>query len=118
MAGKMIKFEYDGQDCEGDYAETLEVSTHFVVCPRCQGKGSTTNPAIDGNGLNDESLGDPDFMEYYLGGVYDIACPECNSERVIAVANEDDPNYEKWLEMETAAQEMRQEIAHEQRMGY
>lgn len=57
----------------------------FVACPRCEGRGTHVNPAVDGNGISREEmdeLGD-DFLEDYLGGVYDVACEECHGERVV-----------------------------------
>lgn len=57
----------------------------FAVCPRCEGRGSHVNPAIDGNGITGDEmdeLGD-DFREDYLSGVYDVACEECHGERVV-----------------------------------
>jgi len=56
----------------------------YAVCPNCRGKGSHVNRAIDGNGLTREDFEeDPDFMEDYLNGVYDVPCDECQGMRVV-----------------------------------
>jgi hypothetical protein len=62
----------------------------YVVCPRCEGHGSHVNPNIDGNGLTaDDFMEDPDFMDDYLTGVYDVSCYECNGLRVVVVLDEE-----------------------------
>lgn len=69
---------------------TVELPSKFEVCHRCKGKGTHVNPSIDGNGLTYEDFQeDPDFMESYLKGHYDIRCEECGGERVIAILDED-----------------------------
>jgi len=58
---------------------------NWGVCPRCQGKGEHSNPAIDGNGITSSEmaeLGD-DFLEDYMRGVYDVTCHECRGERLV-----------------------------------
>jgi hypothetical protein len=54
----------------------------WIICPVCEGEGKTVNPAIDGNGITasemDEILNDdPEFIDDYIGGLYDIACRAC-----------------------------------------
>lgn len=69
--------------------EGLELPGHFVVCPLCDGTGTTVNPAIDGNGLTSEDFAeDPDFAEAYWRGDYDVRCRECGGERVVAEVDE------------------------------
>lgn len=54
-----------------------------IVCPRCKGEGTVTNPEVDGPGISQERFEeDPDFEEDYMSGVYDIICPECRGKRV------------------------------------
>ena len=68
--------------------------TRFAVCPRCEGRGTHVNPAVDGNGLSAEDfdeLGD-DFRDDYFGGVYDVACSECHGQRVVPACIRDDCN--------------------------
>jgi hypothetical protein len=56
----------------------------YIVCPVCEGEGTTVNPNIDCNGLSAEDFrDDPDFAEDYMSGVYDITCKACNGLRVI-----------------------------------
>lgn len=56
----------------------------FILCPVCEGHGTTVNPDIDANGLTAEDFADdPDFAEDYMNGVYDIPCRACNGLRVI-----------------------------------
>jgi len=63
----------------------------YVACPTCRGSGTHVNPAVDGNGLTAEDideLGGDDFMEDYLGGVYDVICDECRGLRVVPKCEE------------------------------
>lgn len=69
----------------GDF-ENVQLPGKMEVCPRCEGKGSHVNPAVDGNGLTREDFDeDPDFAEDYFGGVFDICCEECKGMRVVCV---------------------------------
>jgi len=85
---------YDEKRIDGEWVETcetLEVPEKFAVCPRCEGKGTHTNPNIDGNGITSEEmheLGD-EFREDYLKGVYDVRCERCKGLRVITVVDYD-----------------------------
>jgi len=94
--------------------------TKYVVCPRCKGNGSHTNPSIDGNGLSDEYLADIDFMEDYMAGNYDVTCHRCNGLRVVKevdwhhVNKETRKLYDEYLE-EAANYEA--ECAAERRWG-
>lgn len=61
------------------------MTERFAVCPTCEGRGTHVNPSIDAHGITAEEmdeLGD-DFREDYMGGVYDVACAECNGLRVV-----------------------------------
>jgi RecJ-like exonuclease len=61
----------------------------YEVCDRCDGKGTHTNPAIDGNGISPEEFReDPDFEEAYFRGDYDVSCSVCHGQRVVAVVDE------------------------------
>lgn len=57
----------------------------YVVCPRCEGEGTHVNPDVDGNGLTSSDLEElgPDFLDDYLGGMYDVTCRRCNGKRVV-----------------------------------
>lgn len=64
----------------------MELPAKHELCPRCEGRGSHVNPAIDENGINpQEFIDDPEFEENYFGGLYDVACYECKGLRVITV---------------------------------
>ena len=57
--------------------DTLET----LKCPVCNGKGTTVNPNIDDRGLcSDDFLDDPEFVENYMDGVYDIQCRACEGK--------------------------------------
>jgi hypothetical protein len=84
-------FTFEQWDAQRELAELAgqrgdqTMSTRFIVCPTCEGRGTHVNPAVDGNGLTAEDmaeLGD-DFREDYLGGVYDVRCEECKGDRVV-----------------------------------
>ena len=60
-----------------------EVYLTADVCPGCNGTGKHVHRGIDGNGLSEEDLSDPQFMEDYFGGVYDVTCETCNGLRVV-----------------------------------
>lgn len=56
----------------------------WMVCPVCEGEGTTVDPAIDGNGLTREDFDeDPDFGESYWSGAFDITCRACKGKRVV-----------------------------------
>lgn len=66
----------------------VDLPGRYEVCPRCEGRGSIVNPSVDGNGLDANAFAeDPDFKEAYFSGVYDIHCPECHGQKVVAVAD-------------------------------
>jgi len=58
-------------------------SQTYILCPVCQGHGTTVNPNIDANGLTAEDFDDPDFAESYRNGEYDIPCRGCDGKRVV-----------------------------------
>lgn len=76
------------QDEDG---EEYILVTKMEVCPTCQGTSTIVNPAIDGNGITGEEMDElgEDFREDYLKGVYDVPCPECKGQNVIAVPDPD-----------------------------
>lgn len=77
------RFEFTLVESGGDEVE-VSLPAVFVVCHRCEGKGTHVNPAIDGNGLSREDFdADPDFAEGYMRGDYDIACQTCKGLRVV-----------------------------------
>ncbi len=69
---------------------------HWVICDRCEGHGYVLNPNIGEHAYGreefDEAFPDDEDgpfnprAEYFKrGGIYDVACPECNGGRVWAV---------------------------------
>jgi hypothetical protein len=68
---------------------TLDLPATREKCQTCDGKGTHVNPSIDGNGLPQECVDDPEFMADYMGGVYDVQCEECKGERIVLVVDRD-----------------------------
>lgn len=87
------------------------------VCPCCDGKGKYVNPSIDSHGISPEEFHeDPDFMEDYFRGTYDVTCMTCNGRTTVLVPST--------AEGQKALQEVMQEDADhraevdaERRMG-
>lgn len=69
-------------------------------CDRCDGTGAHVDPAIDGNGLSEESQSDPEFMGDYMAGNYDVPCEECKGEKIVLVIDREatDPEMLKLLD--------------------
>ena len=63
---------------------------HWTLCPLCRGKGTVVNPSLDAGGLDMDGWRgeDPDFVEDYLSGAYDITCPQCLGRTTVAVCDE------------------------------
>lgn len=89
-----IRFDVENQ--KGELVELVLPAT-FEVCPRCRGKGTHVNPAVDGSGLSQEDFdeGGPEFFEDYMSGVYDVACYECGGKRLVEA-----PDFSKWTDAE------------------
>ena len=89
-------FGADEDDCfavlDGDaepIGDAFLLPTHKEVCSRCRGEGVHDHPAFS-NGLTQEDFDeDPDFLEDYRAGVYDVPCEECRGLRVVDVIDED-----------------------------
>jgi len=74
QAKKPVLFLDDGP---GKYKQ-VELPTKWEVCPICDGEGKHVNPSIDCGGLTaDDFAEDPDFMDEYMSGTYDVACNYC-----------------------------------------
>lgn len=79
----IISLSYEDED-DGDFEEDVEFPMKFEVCPLCHGKGKHVNPSIDAHGISREEFADdPDFMEDYLSGYYDVDCYECDGHNVV-----------------------------------
>ena len=94
-------------DCDADMVDAEEMlPTKWEVCPVCRGEGKHVNPGIDAGGLSADYANDPDFMDDYMDGVYDVPCNRCKGKRVVAVVDwnalDDDRKaaYEKQLKEE------------------
>lgn len=76
----------NADDLVADFEAAYDVAlpTRKIVCPQCDGRGSTVNRSIDGNGLdpNDPDL-DETFWDDYRSGVYDVVCDECHGANVV-----------------------------------
>ena len=69
--------------------ETIQVPVTYEVCTTCNGRGTHVNPSVDCNGLTAQDFADdPDLMESYMSGVYDVACYGCGGKRVQPVLDE------------------------------
>lgn len=72
------------QNQQGD---ELVLPTKWALCDVCQGKGKVVNPGIDAGGLGGEFASDPEFMEDYMAGVYDIQCRRCQGRTTMRVVD-------------------------------
>lgn len=77
MSVTTIEYEFEDEDTE---PMTVSLPAKFVVCSRCQGKGTHVNSSIDENDMPDW---DDESREMYLSGGYDVPCHECGSEKVV-----------------------------------
>jgi hypothetical protein len=103
-------------DCknEGEFYYKLACSAKRELCPRCEGDGTMVNPAIDGNGLSHEQMADPDFMESYIRGNYDVPCATCLGMKFIEVPILEDLPHNLLEDYERCLQE-RQDYEEEKR---
>lgn len=106
--------------------QEVELPAKFEICERCDGHGHHSNPAIDGNGISGEEMAewDPDEVEGYFSGRYDIACEEgCDGGKALVVDERRLTKFQRILfkahqENEDAAAEDRRISAYERKMGY
>lgn len=110
-----------GEDADGNET-VLVLPARYEVCGRCHGKGTHVNPSIDGNGITSDEMDElgPEFLEDYLGGVYDVPCEECEGERVVLVPDEDrcsPAQLKAYRDHLREEYEYRAEVAAERRMG-
>ncbi len=66
--------------------EDVALPAKFEVCGHFEGRGTSSAHlgAFTREEMDEEG---PEFLEDYLSGVYDRACPECSGRRVIAVVD-------------------------------
>lgn len=113
-------FKRDCPRCEG--TGKLELPSRLEVCDRCEGKGTHVNEAIDGNGITASEMDElgPDFLEDYMGGVYDVRCTECKGRNVMPVVDEgrcSEELLEAYHEERRSESDFRREQEAERRMG-
>jgi hypothetical protein len=77
--GSRIASFYD-EDSETEHTIVLK----WVVCVTCDGSGKHVNPSIDANGLTQRDFDeDPEFLDEYMRGSYDVDCYECKGRTTI-----------------------------------
>jgi len=87
---KTMTITVEIHNSETDEPEELNIPAVYEVCELCDGKGTHVNPSIDRNGISGETFQeDPDFMESYLKGDYDVPCVSCGGKRVSPVPDYD-----------------------------
>lgn len=66
--------------------ELVEVPAINIVCGTCEGEGRVDHPAFS-NGITSSEWADmtDDEQGRYMGGAYDVTCPECKGRRVLRV---------------------------------
>lgn len=77
-----LQIEVDLIDADDNWYRT-DLPAKYIVCPRCEGRGTHVNPSIDDQGLSSEDLEDEDFREAYFSGAYDVRCFQCEGHRVV-----------------------------------
>ena len=122
-----LKCGYD----DNDEDIIIELPAKWVVCDDCRGEGKYPNrnisPTGDGSWTQSEMAeacyDDPDFLDDYVGGTYDISCRTCEGRTTVkevdvAYLNEEEQKqydlYLKYEEEEAAFQTM---CAAERAMG-
>jgi len=81
------------------------------VCSTCDGRGSHVNPSIDCNGFTSD---DPDDIQDYISGCYNIPCNECRGRRVVPTPTEYQKEIQEDLDDRYETERM---YAAERRMG-
>ena len=76
---------------DGVSVDDAREMTERHKCPRCDGYGMIANPAFDGMSMQEmyDDMGyeeTDEFLTEYTrrGGMYDIMCPCCKGEKVVA----------------------------------
>lgn len=116
---------------ENAQGEEIEVTypTINTICGKCDGNGKIENPAFsDGFTGSEWNEMDEEEQEAYLGGRYDVVCPECHGNNVVqmadlsvdwdtdrATSNQYKNEYQAFLQSEAA---YRSERAREIRYNY
>jgi len=85
-----VRVFLDYEDDDGNLIEINETLPGvYKVCGLCRGPGAVVNPSIDSGGISGEDWDcwDDDEQDHYMRGSYDVPCPECKSNRVVAEIN-------------------------------
>jgi hypothetical protein len=76
---------------------TLKLPAKREVCHRCEGEGTILNPSIGEHAYSAEEFDEAfepgsEEREHYFkrGGMYDVRCPECEGDRVVAVLDREE----------------------------
>jgi ribosomal protein S27E len=86
------------------------------VCPNCHGRGTVDNLGDVTEWLRE----DPDAIDDYMSGMYDVRCDECQGHNVVDHAIEAGSDPDDWASLMSwlrDAYEYRAEVAAERRMG-
>lgn len=87
-------------DDDGEY--TLSLTAKYEICDRCRGKGTHTNPNIDGNGITESEWAewDDEGREMYLSGGCDVRCEAGCTDGKVLVIDEDavDKSLKVWID--------------------
>ena len=94
---------------EEEEEKTLSLPARLELCDLCNGKGKVVDPSIDAGGISqDDFYDDPDFEEEYFEGTYDVACPQCNGQRVVPAVDYDALRPEEKKEFDEYQREQRE----------
>ena len=108
-------------DNETDELVEIEVPTVWEICHMCSGNGTHVNPSIDCCGLTHEDFAeDPDFLDEYMSGTYDVQCRTCKGTGKVRVPDYDaltDEQREGLEELERDRAQWAAEEAAERAMG-
>jgi len=59
----------------------------WTICPKCDGEGTTDNPAFNGFTSCEWNEMDIDEQSDYMAGFYDVVCDRCDGRGSVKVAN-------------------------------
>jgi RecJ-like exonuclease len=69
----------------------VEHPAKWGICDRCEGDGTTGNPAYNGLSCSGEFMQEnPEFLEEYMDGKYDILCPSCKGSGKVLIPSTDE----------------------------
>ncbi len=108
--------------CHDGYQSTRWLPAKRELCSRCDGNGTHTNPAIDGNGITGDEMRElgEDFQRDYMSGVYDVSCEACKGQRWVLVVDRDTCTPEQLKAWDTHMDDLAASYAEseaERRMG-